>query len=96
VRKPLNLPLEHWRSRWLVLPSWRALHRVSEIAWEDSQMISGEGVTVCGRRGNLQMPGLFSRTGLKRCSACCRALNIPTGEGAPFSQKDLDDTQRNA
>ncbi|WP_255569229.1 hypothetical protein [Roseomonas alba] len=31
------------------------------------------------------MPGLFSRTGAPRCPACCAALGIPFGDGAPLN-----------
>lgn len=80
------MPTRHVRSRWLVLPSWGALHRVSSIAWDDGlEWISGTGTTVCGRRGRLSMPGLFSRMGLPRCAQCCAAVGIPPGEGAPFN-----------
>lgn len=85
---PLELSDDHWRSRWLVLPSWTRLHRVSEIEWDDPEdMIHGDGVTVCGRRGWLQMPGMFSRMGLPRCAYCCRLLDVPRGNGAPFNDK---------
>jgi len=74
-----------WRRRWSVLPGWRRLHRVSEIVydWED---VAGDGVTVCGRRGRLRMPGILSRTALPRCAHCCAALGIPRGDGAPFNE----------
>ena len=48
--------------------------------------IRGEGITICGRKGSLMMPGIFSRIGLPRCSRCCDILGIPRGEGAPFNQ----------
>jgi hypothetical protein len=82
----------------LVLPSWKVLHRVSEITWEgeDGEMIEGEGITVCGKSGFLRMPGIFSRMGLERCKRCCQIMKIPNGKGAPFNAKDLDETQRNA
>lgn len=89
MRSPLPLPADHWRSRWLVLPSWGRLHRVSEIVWEDSEddgMRAGMGTTLCGRRGFLTMPGILSRMGAPRCADCCRILGIPTGDGAPFNQ----------
>jgi hypothetical protein len=88
---PLPIPQDDWPSRWLVLPSWRVLHRVAEIEWEDGEMIVGEGVTVCGRRGRLRMPGVFSRIGLKRCTKCCRALGIPQGEGHPYNEGVYED-----
>jgi len=88
TRSPLPLPDEHWHSRWLVLPSWDRLHRVSDdIVWEDGEdMRQGSGTTLCGRQGFLSMPGIFSRMGLPRCAHCCRLAGIPRGDGAPFNQ----------
>jgi hypothetical protein len=83
-RQPLEL--SNWRDRWLVLPSGRALHRISEIAPDDpDDIVNGEGVAVCGARGYFMVPGLFSRMGLKRCDHCCDHLAIPRGAGAPFN-----------
>jgi len=31
------------------------------------------------------MPGIFSRMGAPRCKACCRALGLPEGDGAPYN-----------
>lgn len=81
---PLEIPDAHWRSRWLVLPSWNVLHRISTIEWDDpEQWINGEGVSVCGRSGWYSMPGILSRMGLKRCDHCCDILGVPHGNGAP-------------
>jgi len=88
-RTPLPLSDDHWRSRWLVLPSWNRLHRVSEIVWEgegEDDKRSGHGVTLCGRKGYLQMPGILSRMGGPRCAHCCRLAGVPQGDGAPFNQ----------
>jgi hypothetical protein len=89
LRSPLPLPVEHWRSRWLVLPTWDRLHRVSEIEWEGDDaddLRHGTGTTLCGRKGYLQMPGVLSRMGLPRCAHCCRLAGVPRGDGAPFNQ----------
>ncbi len=91
---PLKTPRDHWRSRWLQFSGGEALHRVSVIAWEDGEMIRGTGTTVCGARGRLLMPGIFSRMGAPRCAHCCRALGLPRGEGAPFNT--LKGKQQNA
>ncbi len=69
---------------WLVLPSWRVLHRIHEIAWEggDPQIECwGEGVALCGAAGVFSIPGLLSRMGLPRCGHCCRILGVPRGPG---------------
>lgn len=85
-RQPLQIPDERWHSRWLVFPvSWSRLHRVSEIEWEDENMIGGRGVTLCGRSGYLTMPGILSRMDLARCARCCRLAGVPRGDGAPFN-----------
>jgi hypothetical protein len=59
---------------------------VSSITWEDDDAIAGHGATACGRFARLQMPGIFSRMGLKRCTACCKVVGIPPGDGAPFNE----------
>jgi hypothetical protein len=73
----------------MVLDSWNCLHRISEIEWEDEDEISGDGISVCGQRGRYCIPGMFSRMGLRRCKHCCRALEIPDGEGAPANDETL-------
>lgn len=85
MRTPLSIPDDSWRSRWLVLTSWGRLHRVSEITWDDADMIRGRGVTLCGRHGYLYMPGVVSRLGLRRCAHCCRILGVPRGDGALYN-----------
>jgi hypothetical protein len=88
-RPPLPLPDSQWPSRWLVFVSrGGVLHRVSSIAWRDPDdgLIQGDGVTVCGRRGFLHMPGVLDRIGLPRCEACCRLTGVPEGDGAPWNQ----------
>jgi hypothetical protein len=45
------------------------------------------GSTLCGIKGNLYMPGLFSRMSAPRCRVCCKILSIPEGLGAPASAK---------
>jgi hypothetical protein len=85
-RKPLQLP-NRPHSRWLVFPAtWNRLHRVADIEWEDAEdMIGGEGTALCGRKGYLTMPGMFSRMGLPRCAHCCRLAGVPRGDGSPFN-----------
>ena len=82
---PLDVGTD-WRMAWWVLPGWRRLHRVSELVPDRLHGHAlGEGVTVCGQRGSLAMPGLFSRMGLPRCAHCCRILGCPPGDGAPYN-----------
>jgi hypothetical protein len=90
ARQPLPLPTDNWVSRWLMFPSARTylLHRVSAIDWwvEDGALIRGSGVTLCGRRGFLHMPGVLGRLGGPRCPECCKRLGIPEGEGNPYNE----------
>lgn len=86
---------ERWRHRWYHLGDGRLIHRVSEID-EPEDEPRGPGVAVCGRRGFLSMPGIFSRMGAARCRDCCRALGLPPGEGAPYNDKTMPDEQRDA
>lgn len=89
--KPLlPIPQDNWRSRWLVLPRWGVLHRVASIDWRDDEMICGDGETICGRRGHLHMPGVFSRMEGARCPKCCKATEIPEGYGSPFNEGILE------
>jgi len=60
-------PPDRWRPRWFVNERWGALHRIASIRWEDDENIGGRGVTVCELRGDLTMPGIFSRMG-PRCA----------------------------
>jgi hypothetical protein len=83
---PLPIDENHWRSRWLQLDDNGLMHRVSRIEWQDNEMIAGEGVTICGWRGHLHMPGILARMYGDRCPACCKALGIAPGQGAPYNE----------
>lgn len=89
---PLEIGSDHWHSRWLQFyPRGTRLHRVAKIEWwndGNGVMIRGDGVAVCGQRGFMHMPGIFSRMGAPRCPRCCKALGIPKGDGAPFNQQE--------
>lgn len=93
-----NDPLlqDSWRWKWMVLPSWNRLHRISSIEWgidqngnrqwSEDERVGGFGVAVCGATGYFDLPGIFSRMGLERCAHCCDALGISRDDGAPFNQ----------
>lgn len=51
--------------------------------------LSGVGETLCGRKGELQIPGVLSRMGLPRCHHCCRMVKMPDGLGNPRNDKKL-------
>lgn len=87
-RAPLKIDQDDWRSRWLVFTcSGKLLHRVAAMQWEDAEdMVAGDGETLCGRKGWLHMPGIFSRMEQRRCSMCCKLMGIEGGEGNPYNQ----------
>ncbi len=82
MSEPLTM---EWKEAWKVLPSWHVLHRVAVIEARDEPDSDTwiDGVTCCGQRGYLIMPGLFSRMGLPRCAHCCRAAGVDRGGGIP-------------
>ena len=93
ANEPMSIPVSDWRLRWLYSSDPRAavLHRVSSIRWRKPERDWGKtiglGVTVCGVRMSLSVPGVLSRMGMPRCSKCCFAMGIPDGVGAPFNAK---------
>lgn len=76
--KRADLELAEWD--WVVLPSWGKLHHPAEFS---DLCGESEGVTSCGRRGILVIPGIFTRMGAARCSRCCDKLGYPHGKGSP-------------
>lgn len=80
----------------MVTDAWDVLHRISSITSldpgepeEGDSVRWGEGVSVCGIEGEFEMPGLFSRMGRPRCTACCDLLGVPHGDGAPYNHADV-------
>ncbi|MFF9215588.1 hypothetical protein [Streptomyces viridosporus] len=80
----------HW---WLVAGKWRRLHAVPASAISTDVM--REAIdwdlplirhAACALRRCWWMPGIASRFGLRRCTACCRALGIPPGHGTPANE----------
>lgn len=81
----------HW---WLVCGRWHRLHAIPGTvltademrnAVDDCRLIPARAACRLPRRW--QMPGIFSRLGLRRCTACCRALGIPAGYGTPANDQ---------
>lgn len=70
---------------WWVLPTWKRLHAAVEFTYDDWPF--GDGLTACGHRGRLGIPGLFTRMGAQRCSHCCDRLGFPRGIGSPKNDK---------
>jgi hypothetical protein len=90
MKKPLAIPFENWRSRWVISGRGTMIHRLAKMRWEDDdpeEMIYGVGEAICGKTGSFRMPGIFTRMGGKRCPQCCKAMNIPNGNGHPYNEK---------
>lgn len=89
----MDLPFtakDQWRSRWVHVGGGRVIHRVQALEcspeeWDDNPLYQ-DGKTVCGREGKIAMPGILSRMHAPRCKACCKAIDIPQGAGAPFNE----------
>lgn len=78
---------------WLVCGKWRTLHAIPGALLTTDQMRdnidTGQRPTLraaCGLRRTWSMPGIGSRLGLRRCTACCTALGIPAGYGTPANE----------
>ena len=67
---------------WWDTPTGERLHSAS-VPYDPSYEVAGNGVTACGRRLWLAIPGIFTRLGLPRCRHCCRKLGYPPGTGSP-------------
>jgi len=68
---------------WVVNGGNRVLH--APRVWDDPEYWAQDdhGQTVCGYRGWLGIPGLFSRMDVPRCRTCCRITGMPEGDGSP-------------
>jgi hypothetical protein len=74
---------------WAQTPTGTILHAVASFDGDDDLVpVGGLGVTVCGRRGRLSIPGMFMRMHAPRCRACCRALGYPDGVGSPKNNEN--------
>lgn len=88
---------DDWRMRWMhVGRRGLLLHRVAKGSSGRSKTVFQHGVAVCGLRGIMEMPGIFSRMGARRCKNCCRILGVPQGDGAPYNDTGLPPKQKNA
>jgi hypothetical protein len=90
---------DSWRKRWVQMGRSVVLHRVAATEGDDWEAdgwvpIGVQGVTACGRKGRLGMPGILSRMNAPRCRQCCRRLGIPAGQGAPYNDRGLSEEQR--
>lgn len=81
---------------WLCCGKWRVLHAIPAAAISPEQMRDAIDYdqpprvrAACGLNRRWWMPGIFSRLGRRRCTACCRALGIPPGNGTPCNESDL-------
>ena len=47
----------------------------------DGSVVRGE--SLCGIGWGLEIPGIFSRMGVERCTECCQRSGLPEGIGSP-------------
>lgn len=87
-----------WHHRWQQFYKSRraVLHRVAAVERRNDLWCEITGTTVCGRRGEMHMPGIFSRMGAPRCKRCCALLGVRPGEGAPYNDKSLPKVEKEA
>lgn len=81
----------HW---WLTCGKWRRLHAIPQGAITPDRMREAIDTcelilarSACHIRRRWWMPGLFSRLGRRRCTACCHTLGIPPGYGTPANER---------
>lgn len=73
---------------WVQVEPSVVLHAVATIENDADEEWYADGTTVCGIAGRMHIPGLFSRMGTKRCSACCEQTGMPQGAQSP---KNVDE-----
>jgi hypothetical protein len=69
---------------WVVTDAWDVLH--APDMWDpldDDETSVPDGITACGLRGALHIPGVFTRMGAERCASCCEVTGMPPGKGSP-------------
>jgi hypothetical protein len=74
--------LGEWDWWYTGTPRCAVLH-AADVTYDPGFDVGGDGITACGRRLRLWIPGLFSRMGLPRCIRCCDARGYPRGSGSP-------------
>ncbi len=89
MREPSEfLDLIEWT--WCQTANGLLLHAVHSFDGDDDLFpIGGTGVTVCGVKARLDIPGLLSGLGAPRCRKCCRLLGWPDGDGSPKNDDAL-------
>ncbi len=80
------------KAAWLVFSGWRRLHYFSWVSHKDwDNWIETDNFpikkAICGYMGQVDVPGMLSRMGRKRCGNCCDKLKITRGYGTPVNDK---------
>lgn len=57
-----------------------------ELMEDASDFVGARGTAACGLRAKFHMPGIMSRMGRPRCKKCCRRVQVPPGDGAPYNE----------
>lgn len=75
------------------------LHFIEAVsAWDETffdaydTQFDGERpwAAACGLTALFAPPGVASRLGAPRCDACCEKIGIPSGEGCPVNDRNLN------
>ena len=72
-----------WEWDWSYTVHGNLLHHAATLDPNKDYSAEGNGITSCGRKLWLAIPGIFSRMGMERCKRCCDALGYPHGTGSP-------------
>ncbi|WP_329215158.1 hypothetical protein OG352_06170 [Streptomyces sp. NBC_01485] len=90
---------ENFGRWWLCCGKWRVLHAVpgTAVTVEGMREAIDSNMPIraraaCGLRRGWWMPGIASRLGRRRCTACCVALGIPPGQGTPANDTTRSST----
>jgi len=68
---------------WVTIGVGERLHCPIEWVDPDYDAYDEHGLTACGRRGWLSIPGVLTRMGATRCRFCCKKVGFPPGKGSP-------------
>ncbi len=69
---------------WVIADRGVVLHHVKASAVNAYEWRFEDVQTSCGRTLDFAyVPGLFTRTGAKRCDRCCDHVGYPRGKGSP-------------
>ena len=76
---------------WVLTPTGLRLHHAERI--DKPHRFNDEscspGLTTCGLKRALSIPGVLSRMSMPRCARCSQLLGIPPGVGSPKNDDSI-------